>query len=85
MGGWVCGLPGAVAGGRLKGGAVGVSLCYRNSEIPGVAFNEVVEGDLVDAVGVRVWGGRGSRRRGGAGEEKGESSESKLHLGDLGV
>lgn len=45
----------------------------------------MVEGDLVDAVGVRVWGGRGSRRRGGAGEEEDESSQSKLHLDELGI
>lgn len=45
----------------------------------------MVEGDFIDAVWVRVWGRRGSRCRGGAGEEKGESSESKLHLSEFGV
>lgn len=86
---WWDGVPSAVAGdGRTGCLAIGSSRGDGEGEVPGVAFDSVVEGDFVDAVGVGVgcfcvWLTFGGWRWSGqsAGEAKGEG-EDGFHFGN---
>lgn len=71
-------IPGTVAGGGAQCGSVGIARSHFDGEIPGFAFFQMVELDVINAEG------EGRRRAGRFGSGSGEGSASKGKQGSDG-